>query len=105
MAGNENSPFKYAVGDHRLTLSGPMGPLQAILSVPPHARAKSLAVLCHPHPLFGGTMENKVIFTAHRACRDASMASLRFNFRGVGESAGEFDHGAGEQHDVLAVLA
>ena len=105
MVGNENSPFKYAVGDHRLTLPGPMGSLQAILSVPPHARAKSLAVLCHPHPLFGGSMENKVIFTVHRACRDAQMATIRFNFRGVGESAGEFDHGAGEQHDVLAVLA
>ncbi|MEO6697849.1 MAG: alpha/beta fold hydrolase [Paraperlucidibaca sp.] len=105
MASTEISPFSYAIGDHRLTISGPVGELEAILSVPPHAQPHALAVLCHPHPLFGGSMENKVIFTVHRACRDAGVASIRFNFRGVGKSEGTFDHGAGEQHDVLAVLS
>lgn len=105
MAGTENSPFHYAVGDHRLTIDGPVGAIEAILSIPPRAQPKALALLCHPHPLFGGSMENKVIFTVHRACRDAGLASIRFNFRGVGHSDGVFDHGAGEQHDVLAVLS
>lgn len=105
MAGSENSPFNYAVGDHRLTIAGPMGDIEAILSVPSQARPQALALLCHPHPLFGGSMENKVIFTVHRACRDAAITSIRFNFRGVGKSGGVFDHGAGEQHDVLAVLS
>lgn len=105
MASSENSPFPYAVGDHRVTIPGPVGALEAVLSVPPHAQPQALAVLCHPHPLFGGSMENKVIFTVHRACRDAAITTIRFNFRGVGKSGGVFDHGAGEQHDVLAVLS
>lgn len=105
MASTEKSPFSYPVGDHRLTIAGPVGELEAILSIPPNATANTLAVLCHPHPLFGGSMENKVVFTVHRACRDAGVASIRFNFRGVGKSSGAFDHGAGEQHDVLAVLS
>jgi hypothetical protein len=105
MVSNEITPFDYAIGDHRLAISGPVGELEAILTVPPNAQAEVLAVLCHPHPLFGGSMENKVIFTAHRACRDAGVASIRFNFRGVGKSAGRFDNGAGEQQDVSAVLS
>lgn len=103
MASQQSSPFSYPVGDHAVTVQGPLGPLEAILSIPPQADRKALALLCHPHPLFGGSMENKVIFTVHRACRDAGIATLRFNFRGVGKSVGAFDHGAGEQHDVLAV--
>jgi len=65
----------------------------------------SYAVVCHPHPLHGGTMENKVVTTLARALRDAGVATLRFNFRGVGASAGTYDQGAGETADADAVAA
>lgn len=61
-------------------------------------------VMCHPHPLFGGTMDNKVVTTVVRAARDLGIATLRFNFRGVGASSGEHDNGRAEQDDVLAAL-
>lgn len=59
-------------------------------------------VVCHPHPLFGGTMDSKVVTSTHRAFRDRSFASIRFDFRGAGGSGGEHDRGRGEQLDVLA---
>ncbi|MDF1641701.1 alpha/beta hydrolase [Thalassolituus oleivorans] len=61
-------------------------------------------LMCHPHPLFGGTMDNKVVTTVVRAARDAGLNTLRFNFRGVGKSTGVHDDGQGEQDDVLAAL-
>jgi uncharacterized protein len=67
--------------------------------------AASYAVVCHPHPLYGGTMENKVVTTMARALRDANMPTLRFNFRGVGASAGAFDQGLGETEDADAVAS
>ncbi len=63
----------------------------------------SYGVVCHPHPLFGGTMDNKVVTTLARALRDARVPTLRFNFRGVGSSAGAFDQGVGETADADAV--
>jgi alpha/beta superfamily hydrolase len=63
-----------------------------------------VAVLCHPHPLGGGTMHNKVVFRAARGLESANVATLRFNFRGTGTSAGEHDEGEGEQHDVVAAV-
>jgi alpha/beta superfamily hydrolase len=65
----------------------------------------SYAVICHPHPLYGGTMENKVVTTLARALRDAGLPTLRFNFRGVGASAGAFDQGLGETEDADAVAS
>ncbi len=62
------------------------------------------AVVCHPHPQFGGTMHNKVVFRAARAARDAGLPTLRFNFRGVGASHGAYDKGIGERDDVRAAL-
>ncbi|MDF1764166.1 MAG: alpha/beta fold hydrolase [Oleibacter sp.] len=61
-------------------------------------------VICHPHPLFGGTMDNKVVTTIARAAKNSGLSTLRFNFRGVGSSDGQHDEGRGEQDDVLAVL-
>lgn len=90
-------------GEHRLSLPGPCGVLEATLCMP-QGRPHALMLICHPHPLMGGTMDNKVVSTLHRAGRDAGLATLRFNFRGVGASAGVFDAGRGEQDDVLAVL-
>lgn len=95
----------YPAGEHRLHIDGPAGPLEAVLSVPDAASPGRVAIICHPNPAMGGTMTNKVVFSLHRACRDQSLMTLRFNFRGVGASAGAFDHGAGEQDDLLAVLA
>lgn len=100
----------FTVGDHRVTIPGPAGSLQAVLSVPESSLTgtnfpTSVAVICHPHSLMGGSLDNKVVFTLHRACRDEGLATIRFNFRGVGSSEGVYDHGIGEQDDLLAVLA
>jgi alpha/beta superfamily hydrolase len=82
---------------------GPAGRIEAILKEPegPVTRA---AIVCHPHPLFGGTMHNKVVFRIARAFQDSGFAALRFNFRGTGRSEGEHDHGFGEQGDLLAAI-
>jgi uncharacterized protein len=63
-----------------------------------------IAVVCHPHPLGGGSLHNKVVFRAARGLENANVATLRFNFRGVGASAGKHDEGEGEQGDVLAAI-
>ncbi len=63
-----------------------------------------IAVICHPHPLGGGTLHNKVVFRAARGLENANIATLRFNFRGVGASGGKHEEGEGEQDDVLAAI-
>jgi hypothetical protein len=83
-----------------LLIEGPCGPLEALHLELPDARG--LALLCHPHPLYGGTMQNKVVATLQRAARDAGLSTLRFNFRGVGHSAGSHDQGRGEIDDAEA---
>jgi len=88
----------------RLSIAGPSGPLEAIAEEP-LVPGPSYAVLCHPHPLFGGTMENKVVTTLARALHEIDIATLRFNFRGVAGSAGAFDEGAGETADAAAVAS
>jgi alpha/beta superfamily hydrolase len=88
-------------------LPGPMGDLE-IATTPAKASPvpnNVVAVVCHPHPLFGGTMNNKVVTTLVRTFSEMGMATVRFNFRGVGNSAGVFAQGVGEQDDLLAVLA
>ena len=64
-----------------------------------------IAVVCHPHPVHGGTKDNKVVHTLCRAWRDIGIPCIRFNFRGVGQSDGEFDQGLGEYRDLCSVLA
>jgi hypothetical protein len=71
-----------------IVIEGPAGPIQAVLETPPQAHADAVAVLCHPHPLYHGTMNNKVVHTLARAVNTLGRQALRFNFRGVGESAG-----------------
>lgn len=63
-----------------------------------------IAVICHPHPLYGGRFDNKVVTTLARCCTQLGIAALRFNFRGVGASEGQFDQGIGETEDALAAL-
>lgn len=84
-------------------IPGPAGELEGIFSFVSR-RVTHLAVLCHPHPLYGGTMHNKVIYSVAMALNQIGFATVRFNFRGVGRSAGSFNHGIGEQRDVEAVI-
>ena len=77
--------------------------LEAALALPSGARAG--VVVCHPHPLYGGDMDNPVVLTVADACARHGLATLRFNFRGVGGSRGSWDEGRGEQDDVRAALA
>jgi len=88
-------------------LEGPAGRLEAILWRPaaPVRHLPALAtVVCHPHPLFGGTMHNKVVYQVAKALDALGLPVLRFNFRGVGLSAGEHDRGSGEMDDVRAAI-
>jgi alpha/beta superfamily hydrolase len=84
-------------------IDGPAGPLEALLKEPA-AEIKGAAIVCHPHPLHGGTMHNKVVYRIAKAFQDSGFAVLRFNFRGTQQSAGSHDYGQGEQDDVRAAL-
>jgi uncharacterized protein len=88
-----------------LLIDGPAGVLEALLEDPQGSPAAAFGVICHPHPLYGGTMHNKVVHTVARACQERGMPTLRFNYRGVGASAGSYDEGRGETQDALAVVA
>jgi uncharacterized protein len=86
-------------------LQGPAGNLEAILWTPTRSGAPPLAaVFCHPHPLFGGTLHNKVVYQAAKSLDALGIPVLRFNFRGAGLSAGEHDRGLGERGDVQAAI-
>ena len=86
-----------------VVIAGPAGALEAVIEVPAGFDGRHAAVVCHPHPLHGGTMQNKVVHMTARALHQRGRATLRFNFRGVGASAGSFDDGRGETEDALAV--
>ena len=87
----------------KISIVGPAGPIESLIERPPNAVAGIIAVCCHPHPLYGGTMQNKVVHTLARAAQDQGVPSLRFNFRGVGGSGGIHDNGVGESDDAAAV--
>lgn len=89
-------------GSEAVRFSGPAGELEGLIDSVPTVRA--VAVVCHPHPLHQGSMHNKVAYILARAFNDLGAVSLRFNFRGVGASAGEYDAGAGETQDALAAM-
>jgi alpha/beta superfamily hydrolase len=87
-----------------VSLRGPAGLLECVCGVPTAGKAlPATAVLCHPHPRHGGTMHNKVVTIMERALRELGLRTVRFNFRGVGASEGEFDDGYGETDDLFAV--
>jgi len=88
----------------KLFLAGPAGQLEALLQTSPLADPPLVAIVCHPHPLFGGTMHNKVVFQTAKALHQFGIPVLRFNFRGAGLSEGVHDKGRGEQDDVRAAL-
>ena len=88
-----------------LLLDGPAGALEVVVDFPEPAEARPLvAVVCHPLPTEGGTMHNKVVTMVARALRELGATTVRFNFRGTGASAGEFDDGRGEREDLRAVV-
>ena len=87
-----------------LTLQGVAGSLEALRDVPPDGLVRGTVVIAHPHPLFGGTMQNKVVQTLARAFVQCGWQAVRFNFRGVGASAGVYDEGRGEAADMLSVI-
>ncbi len=90
----------------KLFIPGPAGRIQAVLEIPEtDAPLPAIAVVCHPHPLYGGSLQNKVVHVLARTFVDMGVAVLRFNFRGVGESQGRFDQGQGEQADLQAAVA
>ncbi len=86
-----------------MNIPAPHGLLEAAHREPP-GTLRGAGVVCHPHPLQGGTMHTKAVFRAAQALSDVKIAALRFNFRGVGTSTGSFDQGVGEKDDVLASL-
>ncbi|MFD0739633.1 alpha/beta hydrolase [Lysobacter koreensis] len=90
-----------------VTLDGPAGPLEAVAEGPEGDAATRpvVAIVCHPLPTEGGSMHNKVVTMAARALRECGVSTVRFNFRGVGASAGKFDDGQGEADDLRAVAA
>src|SRR5271168_4366338 len=87
-----------------LFLDGPAGRLEAILWSPTAGAPAMAAVVCHPHPLFGGTMHNKVVYHAMKTFQAFGLPVLRFNFRGAGLSEGTHDNGHGEKDDLRAAL-
>jgi alpha/beta superfamily hydrolase len=98
----------------RVTLQGPAGEIEARIETPQGpddasaiagSGVRAFGVICHPHPLFGGTLDNKVVYSLARAFHDLGVPTIRFNFRGVGKSAGSFADGLGETDDALAVVA
>jgi len=87
------------------SLAGPAGRLEALLEEPENREPLFAVLVCHPHPLYGGTMHNKVVYRLARGLRRAGAVVLRFNFRGVGSSQGEHAHLTGEIEDARAALA
>lgn len=89
----------------RLILQGPAGDMEVARDQPAAGlKPCGTAIICHPHPLFGGTMDNKVVQTLARAFVQCGWSTVRFNFRGVGASAGSHDEGRGETEDLLTVV-
>jgi uncharacterized protein len=93
-----------ASDNEEMVIAGPAGALQLRVELPADDRGEALAVICHPHPLFQGTMDNKVVHTLARAVTQLGAPAVRFNFRGVGLSEGVHDDGRGEVDDALAAI-
>lgn len=91
-----------AAGTTRTRIAGAAGAIEVAATHP--LNAHGVAVIAHPHPLFGGTMDNKVVTTLAKTFADAGIAAYRFNFRGVGETQGAHDEGRGETDDMLRVI-
>ncbi len=97
-----NSPVS-RITSEPVAIEGPSGNIEGIVDSPA-GDVRIVAILCHPHPQYGGTMTNKVVHWVAKACNDLGVTAVRFNYRGVGASAGVYDEGNGETEDALAVI-
>lgn len=89
----------------RMSLIIPAGDVQLEAQLrEPKGDLRGAAVVCHPHPVYGGTMDNKIVYRAAKSAAESDFSALRFNFRGVGRSTGRFDEGVGEKEDALAAI-
>jgi len=87
-----------------LLVPGPAGAIEVLTSCPQcYEGTRPMAIVCHPHPLYGGSMKNKVVHILAETFNEMGLLGITFNFRGVGKSSGRFDHGRGETDDLLAV--
>jgi len=101
---NRLDPATFPQADAKLSLFGPAGELEAATREPDAAHQRpGTAIICHPHSLHGGNLDNKVVTMTERALRESGLRTVRFNFRGVGASAGSYDEGNGEMEDLVAV--
>jgi alpha/beta superfamily hydrolase len=104
MTAAPTNPVSFPLETGELQLVGGAGLIEAQVEVPADGEARAgVAIVCHPHPLHEGTMHNKVVTMLSRTLRELGLAVVRFNFRGVGESAGTYDGGKGEAEDVEAI--
>tara|TARA_R110000868_G_scaffold318028_1_gene578809 strand:- start:22927 stop:23589 length:663 start_codon:yes stop_codon:yes gene_type:complete len=103
MNHNVNPSF-FPAKEQAIQLQGAVGNIQAIAASPKSDAMNKTVVICHPHPLQEGTMHNKVVTTLHRTLQQLGLHTVRFNYRGVGESEGSFAEGIGETDDLVAVL-
>lgn len=99
-----SSAILMSTHENIISINGSAGTLEAVLTKPTSSEIPFIGIVCHPHPLHGGTMNNKVVHTVVKTFRDLGMNTIRFNYRGVGNSAGTFDNGIGETNDVLSVI-
>ena len=90
--------------EEKIVVQGPCGQLEALIVSPVEEAVRGIAVVCHPHPLHGGTMTNKVVHTAAKALSARNLVTVRFNYRGVGASEGEYADTVGEREDLRAVV-
>jgi len=97
-----NAPA-FPTASANLLLPGPAGAIEIACSLPEDSARNGVAIICHPHPLQGGTMFNKVVTTLDRGLSEIGLATVRFNFRGVGKTEGTHDEGRGEAEDLVAV--
>jgi uncharacterized protein len=98
-------PDQFPGESAEIFVTGPAGRLECLVDSPePEAIRPATAVLCHPHPRHGGTMRNKVVTIMERALRELGLCTVRLNYRGVGESEGEFDDGIGESEDLYSII-
>jgi uncharacterized protein len=113
MRGMSNDPLSttpetFPAQSATFLLSGPAGVIETATEpaeVKAGGSSQGIAVICHPHPLHGGTMHNKVVTIIERSLRELGLDTVRFNFRGIGKSEGAFDEGEGESDDLAAVVA
>lgn len=91
---------------HQYTfVNGPAGRLECLIDpINNSTKNRTLAIICHPHPLYSGTLHNKVVHTAHKACNNLNIPAIRFNYRGVGKSEGSYGNSIGEIEDLLAII-